>query len=80
MVKQITRHGGYDGRKGENMKYWLDLIENDNFILKTVEENDEVCKGKLSDIGITENDPNFTNKLDDYFEKCGIKPDEWEIG
>lgn len=63
------------------MKYTLNLTNDGVFELYTIEEEELVCKGKLEDLGIKENDPNYTNVLDDYFEKeYNIKPSEWEIG
>lgn len=63
------------------MKYYLDLGYGDKFELKTIDEDDTVYAGHLSDLGIQDNDPEYTNKLDDFFTKeLGIAENEWEIG
>ncbi len=65
------------------MTYWLNLFNDGSFALLPIEdENLDIYEGHLSDAGITEeNDPQWTNKLDDYFEsQYGIKPSEWEVG
>lgn len=63
------------------MKYWLDLNGDNYTLYEAGEDEEEVCSGRLSDLGIGENDPDYTNKLDDYFEKeHGIAPSEWEVG
>ena len=61
------------------MKYWLDLANDDNFTLYTVEDKEEVATGRLSDI-MDESD-DWQDALDRHFEsKYGILPNEWEIG
>ncbi len=65
------------------MKYWLNLYDDGSFELRPIDDDNlESYEGHLKDAGITEeNDPQWTNKLDDYFEShLGIKPSEWEVG
>lgn len=62
------------------MKYWLDL-NGDGYELKTIGEDEVIEEGKLSSLGIEENDPDYQDKLDRHFEeKFGILPEEWEVG
>lgn len=61
------------------MKYFLDL-NGDNFDLVSIEDRETVITGNLKDIGIEDNDPQFSNKMDDFLETMGIAPNEWEIG
>lgn len=64
------------------VKYFLDLELSNRAALYTIAEYDEVWSGQLEEAGIEgDNDPDYTNKLDDFFQKeLGINPDEWEIG
>ena len=65
------------------IKYWLDCSVGDLFILSSINDLDAppVCCGSMSDIGVVENDPDWTTKMDEYFEKeYGILPDEWVMG
>jgi len=62
------------------MKYFVDLHNDNTFDLVSIEDRETVFTGNLDDIGIEENDEQFSNKLDDFFETLGIKPNEWEIG
>lgn len=63
------------------MKYYLDIID-DTFILSSIKDLDaEPICGSFSDIGIDLADDEWTDKLDEYFEKeHGILPNEWELG
>ena len=62
------------------MKYFVDLY-GDNFDVNEIESRNTIYTGSLSGIGIEENDPDYTNKLDDFLEaELNIRPDEWEIG
>ncbi len=63
------------------MRYWLELHNDDTFELNTIGDNDTVIRGRLEDAGIEGEDPEFSNKLDDYFAaEFGIAPEDWEIG
>lgn len=63
-------------------KYFLDLEANGKATLYTIEEHEEVWSEQLAEAGIVSDpDPDYTNKLDDFFQKeLGINPDEWEVG
>ncbi len=66
-------------------RYWLDMVNEYGFLYKKSEDEDRmdevVWDGKLEEAGVFDNDPDYTNKLDDFFEaKFGIKPSEWEVG
>lgn len=62
------------------MKYFVDLY-GDNFDVNEIESRDTIYSGSLSEIGIEENDTDYTNKLDEFLEtELGIAPNEWEIG
>lgn len=63
------------------MKYFLDFnaMDQDKFELKTIEEHDTVCEGRLSQIEGA--DADWQDALDRYFEtQYNIKPTEWEVG
>lgn len=61
-------------------KYFVDLYD-DSFEVLDTENRDTIYTGSLSGIGIEENDPDYTNKLDDFLEaELNIRPDEWGIG
>lgn len=61
-------------------KYFVDLYD-DSFEVLDTENHDTIYTGSLSGIGIEENDPDYTNKLDNFIEsELNIRPDEWEIG
>lgn len=61
-------------------KYYADLYD-DSFEILDTENHDTVYCGKFTDIGIEDNDPDFTNKMDRFLEtELGIAPNEWEIG
>jgi len=64
------------------MTYFVDLSnDGDRFEVRETDTRDTVYQGRLSTIGITENDPQFTNKLDDFLESVlRIAPDQWEVG
>lgn len=63
------------------MKYYLLLFYSNDFELRTIDNNEVVVEGNLLDIGIKDNCPYWTNKLDEFFEdEFGISPDEWEVG
>lgn len=68
------------------MKYYLDIYDTAlnsyyDFALISIEERDTIYEGRFSDLGIEEDDDQFSNKLDEFFSKeLGISPDEWEIG
>ncbi len=63
------------------MKYYLDLYNDGTFELRETETRDTIYTGSLDEIGIEDNDPNWTNKLDDFFQaELGIDPTEWEVG
>ena len=63
-----------------NQKYFLDMA-GDRFTLETVDTHDVVFYGRFSELEIEENDPEYTNKLDDYFQSAlHIAPDQWEVG
>jgi len=64
------------------VKYYLDVSVGDAFIMNNVDDPEApaIC-GCMSDIGIEENDPDWSEKLDRYFESnFNILPDEWEMG
>lgn len=62
-------------------KYFLDLEANNRATLYTVIGREKVWSGDMSAAGVVEDDPDYTNKLDDYFQKeLGISPDEWGVG
>lgn len=63
------------------VKYYVELIDT-RYMIKDIETRDTVHTGLLADAGITEDpDPEYTNKLDVYFEsEYGILPEEWEVG
>lgn len=63
-------------------KYFLDFESNGRATLYTSEEYKVVWSGQLAEAGIVSDpDPDYTNKLDDFFQKeLGINPNEWEIG
>ncbi len=63
-----------------NQKYFLDMA-GERFTLETVDTHDVVFYGRFSELGIEENDPEYTNKLDDYFQNMlHIAPEMWEVG
>ena len=74
-----------DGRNHKvewtDVRYFLDFsaTDPDVFTLKTIEERDDFCTGRLSDIQGA--DVDWQDALDKYFEeKFDIKPNEWEVG
>lgn len=64
------------------VKYFLDLELDNRATLYTIAEREEVWSGRLEEAGIEgDNDPDYTNKLDDFFQReLNISPNEWEIG
>lgn len=67
----------WNGTLGQ--RYYIEM-EGDRFVLKTVDGHDVVLYGRLSSIGIEENDAEFTDKLDDYlWNELHIAPDQWEV-
>ena len=82
----IERHmKEVDGRNHKvewtDVRYFLDFsaTDPDVFTLKTIEERDDFCTGRLSDIPGA--DVDWQDALDKYFEeKFDIKPNEWEVG
>ena len=62
------------------MKYFADLHDS-YFEIKDIETHDTIYSVTFSEAGITENDPEYTCKMDDYLETVlNISPDEWEVG
>ena len=65
-------------------RYWLDMRSEMTLYKKPADEDGmdvEVWAGKMEDAGTYEGDPDWQDKLDDFFEeKLGIKPSEWEVG
>ena len=62
------------------MKYFVDL-NGSKFEVKTVDGHDTIYVGNLSDAGIEGDDPEYTNKLDNFLQtELGISPEEWEVG
>lgn len=62
------------------MKYFVDM--QDRFWdLVRIEDREIIYTGTYKEVGIKEDDDQYTNKLDVFIEKkFGITPDEWEIG
>lgn len=63
------------------MKYFLEFsqVDQDRFELKTIEDHDTVCEGRLSQVEGA--DADWQDALDRHFKKeHGIDPSEWEVG
>ena len=62
--------------------YWLDMgFTEMTLYKKTFEGNEEIWSGTNEDAGTYEGDPDWQNKLIEFFErKLGIKNEEWEVG
>lgn len=65
-------------------RYWLDMGSEMTLYRKPVDEDgmdEEIWTGKMEDAGTYEGDPDWQDKLDDFFEaELNIKPNEWEVG
>ena len=61
------------------LKYFVEYDDN-MFYVKTVRGHDLIASDSFAAVGIEDNDPQFTNKLDDYlWDEYGILPEEWEV-
>lgn len=69
----------YDEMTG-GIPYWFDP-DGITLYKKTFDGNEEIWSGTYEDAGTFEGDPNWQNKLIEFFEKrFGIKSEEWEVG
>ena len=69
----------YQLEEAPTLKYYV-TIDDDRWNLYTKALRTLVNYGSCSEIGIEDEDPEYTNKLDDYlWNTYGILPEEWEV-